>query len=236
MNEYKVDLVFNAYNEINSIEDDLNQIINIKKENKLIGEIFVIEDGSTDGTSEKLKELSDKININLNQSLKRRGYSNALVEGLTISNAEFVFFSDLGGKFNWDDINKLIKETPGNDLIIGKRVNRTDQPYRKILTYLYSFYIKVFYRIKSSDPDSGFRIYKKKLIEDVFSDELINKHLLNSELTIKCISRDCKYKEIPVSYFQREGISRGLPLKTIPRVILSTIKNSFKIKKQINEY
>ena len=234
MGNCKIDLVFNAYNEIDSIETDIKNILKIKENNNKINKIFVIEDGSNDGTSEKLKELSKIYEINLSQSKSRRGYSKALLTGISICESEFVFFSDLGGKFDWNDINKLIEKIPDNDLVIGKRKDRNDQFYRRLLTFLYSKYILFFYGINSSDPDSGFRIYRKKLILEILQDELFNKHLLNSELTIKCMSKNCAYVEVSIKYFKRKGSSRGLPLKTIPNVIISTIKNSFKIRRQKN--
>ena len=116
MHNFKVDLVFNAFNEIESIEKDLNLIFSLSNENKLVDKIFVIEDGSTDGTSEKLRELSEVYNLNLSQSEQRRGYSNALIKGLSISNSEYIFFSDLGGKFDWGEVNKPFDEDKFNSL------------------------------------------------------------------------------------------------------------------------
>ena len=45
----------------------------------------------------KLLEL--EMGILLNQSDERRGYSQALIEGIKTSNADFVFFSDLRSLF-----------------------------------------------------------------------------------------------------------------------------------------
>ena len=92
MKNFSVDLVFNAFNEIESIEQDLNLINILRINNDLINQVYVIEDGSTDGTSEKLKQLSDNYNLKLSQSKQRRGYSNALIEGLSISKSEYIFF------------------------------------------------------------------------------------------------------------------------------------------------
>ena len=234
--DFSIDLVFNAFNEIETIEKDLNHIKNLSKKNNLIKKVIVVEDGSSDGTSEKLKELELEMGILLNQSDERRGYSQALIEGIKTSNADFVFFSDLGGKFNWEDINFLINELPENDFILGIRKNRKDQVYRRMLTFFYSFYIWIFYGIKSKDPDSGFRIYKKNIINEILNEEIHNKHLLNSEFTIKCIKFGAKYKEVNVDYINREGKSRGLPLIIIPKVIISTILNSFKIRRQVKNY
>lgn len=230
---FKVDLLFNAYNEIETIEEDLISITQLYKNNPNVKNIIVVEDGSSDGTTEKLKLLQHDLSILLNQSEKRRGYSNALIDGINSSTSDFVFFSDLGGKFNWDDINLLFEFLPQNDFVLGVRSNRNDQIYRRLLTYFYSLYIQIFYGVKSKDPDSGFRIYKKDLIDKILKSEIHNKHLLNSEFTIKCIKSGASYEEVKINYIKRTGKSRGLPLKIIPKVILSTIINSFKIRKQI---
>jgi dolichol-phosphate mannosyltransferase len=231
-----IDLVLNAYNEIESIEKDLIEIFSIKNSNNNIKNVIIVEDGSSDGTSEKLRELEQIYNFTLSQSKKRRGYSKALLTGINIASSEFIFFSDLGGKFNWDDINKLIEKIPNSDFVLGVRVNRTDPLYRRLLTLWYSKYIKIFYNIDSSDPDAGFRIYKKNLIKEIIDEPIFNSHLLNSEFTIKCISKKASYSEVKIQYINRKGKSRGLPLKIIPKVIISTIKNSFLIRKQIRNY
>lgn len=233
---FSLDLIFNAYNEIESIEEDIKNIIEETKAINSLNKIVIVEDGSTDGTSEHLIELSKKLPITLNQSKTRRGYSKALISGITSSNADFVFFSDLGGKFDWSEIEKLCSVLPKFDFVLGVRVNREDQIYRQILTKSYSTYIKLFYNVNSKDPDSGFRIYKKSIIEEILKDKIHNKHLLNSEFTIKCLKKNAMYKEIEINYKKREGQSRGLPLKIIPKVIFSTIINSFKIKKQVKSY
>ena len=87
-----IDLVLNAYNEIESIEKDLNEIFSIKNSNNNIKNVIIVEDGSSDGTSEKLRELEQIYNFTLSQSKKRRGYSKALLTGINTANSEFIFF------------------------------------------------------------------------------------------------------------------------------------------------
>lgn len=232
----KVDLLFNAFNEIDTIEDDIKEIVKIYNNHQRVGKIIIVEDGSFDGTAEKLRDLKKELNIELNQSENRRGYSKALIEGIQSCDSEYIFFSDLGGKFNWSQVDSLINLIDHYDFIVGVRTNRQDRLYRKILTKLYSLYLFLFYRIKSKDPDSGFRIYKKNLINKILKEQIFNKHLLNSEFTIKSIEHGARYKEVSIDYYQRKGPSRGLPLSIIPNVVFSTIKNSFKIKKQVRSY
>ena len=205
----KVDLLFNAFNEIDSIEDDIKEIAKIYKNHQRVGKIIIVEDGSFDGTAQKLRDLKKELNIELNQSENRRGYSKALIEGIQSCDSEYIFFSDLGGKFNWSQIDSLLCLIDHYDFILGVRTNRQDRLYRKILTKLYSLYILLFYRIKSKDPDSGFRIYKKYLIKKILKEQIFNKHLLNSEFTIKSIKHGASYKEVNIDYYQRKGLQEG---------------------------
>ena len=57
----RVDFVFNAFNEIETIENDISEIFTVVKELQTESKIIIAEDGSTDGTSEKLLQLNKKL-------------------------------------------------------------------------------------------------------------------------------------------------------------------------------
>ena len=95
--------------------------------------------------------------------------------------------------------------------------------------------IKSFKKTIKVDPDKSISI-RSFLIGSISQNISSSKNILESEdvlSTIKCLKKNAKFKEVEINYKKREGQSRGLPLKIIPTVIVSTIKNSFKIKKQI---
>ena len=56
--DFSLDLIFNAYNEIESIEEDIKNIVEQTKFISSLKNIVIVEDGSTDGTSDHLKKLS----------------------------------------------------------------------------------------------------------------------------------------------------------------------------------
>ena len=83
------------------------------------------------------------------------------------------------------------------------------------------------------NANSGFRIYKRSLVNKFLEEEWIFKELIASELTLRAILSGHQIKEVPVSYNQRKNESRGLPLKKIPSVIFSVLLNFPKLRKAI---
>ena len=60
-------------------------------------------------------------------------------------------------------------------------------------------------------------------MEHLLSEKWIFHDLVASELTIRSFLGGYGINEVPISYNQRIGISRGLPLNKIPKVIIRSI-------------
>ncbi len=58
--------------------------------------------------------------------------------------------------------------------------------------------------------------------------------MVGSEIVLRAILQDLKYYEVPISYFQRQGVSRGMPMKKIPKIILGSLYNLAKLKKEFS--
>ena len=114
-----ISIIIPAYNEENKIKDTLESIKDIKE----IDEIIVVDDGSSDKTSEVAKSVkSDKINV-ITQS-QNRGKGYALNNGLkeAMKKADIIGFldGDLGNTAS--EVEKLITPIINNecDVTIAK--------------------------------------------------------------------------------------------------------------------
>ena len=66
----------------------------LKKISSIEYEFVIVEDGSTDGTKELIEELEKKFPIINLSSEKKRGYSQAVLDGIKASNGDYILCTD----------------------------------------------------------------------------------------------------------------------------------------------
>ncbi|MFA5075461.1 MAG: glycosyltransferase family 2 protein [Candidatus Babeliales bacterium] len=231
-----ISLIFLAHNEALTIEKEIKlfyeEIIQ-----KIPGSEFIIaEDGSTDETTQIIQKLVKELGVIHLTSKEKKGYAKALKDAVLFAKNDYIFFSDTGLKNDPKDFWKLYKNKEKFDLIVGRKLNRKDQFYRKLLTNGYNFFIRKYFGFNNIyDSDSGFRLFNKKVVEKVFKKDLFFKNLIGSEIVLRAVLQDLKYCEVPISYFQRQGVSRGMPVKKIPKIILGSFSNLARLKREFWE-
>jgi hypothetical protein len=72
-------------------------------------------------------------------------------------------------------------------------------------------------------------------LKKVATQEWINKALISSEIAIRLLNMGAKIIEVPITYNQRIGYSRGLPANKIPGVIYRVLKNFPRLKKAVKQ-
>src|SRR6266404_5410223 len=147
----KVSCVIPAHNEAPRIET----VLLAAAKDPLIDEVIVVDDGSTDGTNDVVKKFIDTAkakNARLITLKKNAGKSNAIYEGITAAQGEFICMldADLLG-LTEEIVSRLIKPvlTGSADISISLRGN-SPWIYRKI----------------GIDLLSGDRVFHKSILAD----------------------------------------------------------------------
>jgi glycosyltransferase involved in cell wall biosynthesis len=228
-----VSVILIAYNEAQTIRQDVEDFHRTVVARVPGSELIVTEDGSTDGTSEILREIASRLPVRLVQGKERKGYIRALFDALKLASCEWIFFSDTGGKFRPDDFWKLEPERKSADLIVAVKTSRRDQWYRRMMTSVFNRLVSSYFHVSVHDIDSGFRLYRRSLMEGISPDDMVFRDLINAELSLRMLTRGARFREIPVIATAREDQSRGMPPKKIPRVIFQILTSFPRLKKAI---
>ncbi|MDX9701856.1 MAG: glycosyltransferase family 2 protein [Candidatus Auribacterota bacterium] len=236
MNEKKLDpvsVIVNVYNEAETIEDEIRTIYETIVSRIPGSEFIVAEECSIDGTGEIVIRLKNELGLIHSTGTVRKGYMRALRDAFMLAKCPFIFFSDTGNKHDQSEFWELYKYRHDYGLVVGVKTGRSDQLYRRFLTFSYNKILSWYFNVDLHDADSGFRLYQKKVVDTVFNEPWVNKELISSEIMLRVVAHGFPVKEVPVSYRQRKGHSRGLPLKKIPKVILHVLKNMPRLKREL---
>jgi glycosyltransferase involved in cell wall biosynthesis len=218
----KSSLIILTFNEIEGVKHIYDRI-----PMDSVGECFVVDAGSTDGTIEFFKKKGIKVVIQ-----KRRGRGDAFKEGMINAKGEYlVFFSPDGNEDPKDIPNLLTWLDRRYDMIIASRFMKGAKSedagfIRGIGNKIFTFLVNLFWDAKVTDVVNGLRAIKKSTLKKLNLD--FKKFEIELQMTIRTAKLNYKIKEIPTYEGKRIGgkskaktIDTGLLyLKTIFRELL----------------
>jgi glycosyltransferase involved in cell wall biosynthesis len=128
-------LIIPIYNEVDSIHVLYGQLLSVLDTMRQTWELILIDDGSTDGSSEVLKTLSknDK-RIVLIKFVKNFGKTPAMNAGLDRARGKIIMFMDADLQNDPKDIPRLLgKLDEGYDVVSGRRQKRQDELFLRLI-------------------------------------------------------------------------------------------------------
>lgn len=214
----RISIVLPALNEVENIPPLLKRIRNAMQEREWDYDIVVVDDGSTDGTSEAVREVPDYNRIKVIRHPINRGYGAALRSGFSNAYGEWVFLTDSDGQFDIEQIDMLAAHTADSDIVIGYRVNRQDHVGRKLNTALFHMAISLLFGLKIRDIDCAFKLIRRSTLDKISL--TANGALINTELLIGARKVGARITEVPVTHLPRcHGSPTGARLGVILKAI-----------------
>jgi len=159
-------VIIPCYNE----EDNIQECIKRIPETDNIREIIVIDDGSTDSTSQKVKQLQPSFNnLKLIRVNSNRGKGNALKEGFDKAVSDILIILDADMSIAPEDIPKFIQLLAENksSIVNGSRFILPMEKgamniFRRIGNKIFSFIFRILTGIKVTDTLCGTKAFFKK--------------------------------------------------------------------------
>jgi glycosyltransferase involved in cell wall biosynthesis len=234
MENTSLDIVIPVHNEAQTIEHTLNDLY-AEVARKIPSRIIIAEDGSTDGTKEILRRLSVDLPLRLILSDKRKGYMNGVKDGLKQTSCETVFFIDSDGQYAPSDFWKLHAAMGKSDMVVGRKVKRRDSYHRIVLSYVFNQMLRLLFRVPIHDADTGLRLIRRKVIEDVLEDTIILPYSFWAEFTARASKKGYRIFEVPVEHLNRlAGGTRLYSARKLPKIILMQLAGLSRLFAELN--
>ncbi|MHA1250056.1 MAG: glycosyltransferase family 2 protein [Candidatus Helarchaeota archaeon] len=233
----KIIIIIPAFNEEKTIPEVIRKIQTLKNINNK--EIIVIDDGSTDKTRLKAKELnaiviSNEKNLGLGKTF-RIGLSEALKR-----NADIIVNIDADGQYDPLYIPIFVKHLLRTkaDLIIGNRFLNDKELGKNFIQRIGNKIISVFISkilIRSKeiyDIQTGFRVITRNLAKFLVNN-LHAKYTYTQEMMIISSLFNFKIIQLPIKFYKRSsGPSRLIkhPVIYLLKILIITFKTFIRIK------
>jgi len=210
-------VIIPTYNEKENIEKIVRTILSIEEG----FHILIVDDGSPDGTADIVKTLQNDFpeSLFLIERKGKLGLGTAYMTGFNWSidhKYDYIFEMDADFSHNPLDLPKLYNVCrDGAGLAIGSRycngISVINWPIgRVIMSYYASMYVRKVLGINVFDTTSGFKCYKREVLEKIdLSNIRMKGYGFQIEMKYNTIKLGYIVKEVPIIFVDRtEGTSK----------------------------
>ena len=206
MKNFLLSIIIPCFNEIQTIGEILKQIK--KSKFPFSYEIIIVDDGSSDGTTEFLKRIKDN-SIKTVFKQKNSGKGSAIIKGLDYTKGNYIIIQDADLEYDPNDIKKIIIQIFENEseVVYGSRfVNSSKRRVLYFWNYVankfLTFLINIFTNMNFSDTQTCYKLIKKEIFESL---KLTEKGFgIESEITMKISKLNLNVYEVGISYSGRK--------------------------------
>jgi glycosyltransferase involved in cell wall biosynthesis len=199
----KLSVIIPVFNEKSTILEICQRVraVDIDKE------IILVDDGSTDGSTEILKKMEDGNTIVIYHD-KNSGKGAAIRSGLTRATGDIVIIQDADLEYDPSQFPKLIKPIIEDraDVVYGSRFVTGD--YRRVMFFwhyvgnkLLTLVSNMLTNLNLTDMETCYKAFKKEVLDSITIEE--NRFGFEPEITAKISKMNLRIYETGISYSGR---------------------------------
>jgi polyisoprenyl-phosphate glycosyltransferase len=211
----KVSIVVPAYNEEEAIAGDIEVILEAMEGSRWDYEVIVVDDASTDRTSEIVRRFEGR-GVKLLAHRDNRGGGFSRNTGIKAASGDVVVVTDGDGTYPNQDIPRLLEamEEDDLDMVVGAR--RKEAGTMKFLRTPAKWFIRKLAMWMSGfnipDLNSGLRALRRDVFME-FMEILPWGHSWVSTITLAMLSSGYQVGYVDIDYYPRKGASTFSPIK-----------------------
>lgn len=230
-------VIIPTYNEIENIGAIIRKVMSLEP----TFDLLIVDDGSPDGTGQKVKELQTQFGTNRLQLQERKGklgLGTAYIHGFKYAlnlGYEYIFEMDADFSHNPDDLVKLYNAcaNDGVDMAIGSRyingVNVVNWPMSRVLmSYFAGYYVRFITGIPIMDVTAGFKCYTAKVLKTINLDSIrFVGYAFQVEMKFTSWKYGFKIVEVPIIFTDRTKGQSKMSANIFQEAILGVLQMKF---------
>lgn len=184
-------------------------------------ECVFVNDGSTDGTAEKLADVEQTYDrFRVVEHERNLGYGAALKTGIRQAKHELIAIIDADGTYPIADLPRLVELMRGHDMVVGARTgkNVTYSKIRALPKYFLRRWVSLIANRTVPDINSGMRVFRKDVANQYFG-ILPDGFSFTITITLAMLTNKRPTLFTPIDYHARVGKSKIKPIKDTLRFI-----------------
>jgi glycosyltransferase involved in cell wall biosynthesis len=201
-----ISVVLPVFNERGHLDEEIERIRKSLDASEYSYEIIVVDDGSTDGSEARLRDVEG---IRLIQFATNRGSGSARKFGSMAARGTYVVWTDVDMTYPNDEIPQLVKEMEGFDHVVGAR--RTEEGTKRFARVPAKWFIRKLasYLVETKIPDlnSGLRAFRRD-VGMQYMRQLPAGFSCVTTLTMCFLGNGYSIKYVPIEYSPRAGKSK----------------------------
>ncbi len=208
--DFRLSVIIPVFNEVNTVVDVIERV----RRTGLPLEIILVDDGSSDGTREKLAELPAADDLRIVLHHKNCGKGAALRTGFELARGTAIVVQDADLEYDPDDFRFLIQPIIEGqaDVVYGTRYGHHDRPVPPLWHVFVNRLITRLTNLRTglylSDVETCYKVVRRELLQELSPGLKENRFGIEIELTVKLARRQARFYERPIRY-DRRGFDEG---------------------------